>query len=394
MDILNIIGRERILFSEDLINYEAKLTDLVQGNSFLVIGGGGSIGQAVSKELFARGAKSLHIVDINENYLVELVRDIRSALGYTTKCFDTFAIDCGDPEFEKFFERGRYDYVLNLSAMKHVRSENDAFSMYRMLKTNMFNTLTTYDYATNYGAKKYFCVSTDKAANPTNFMGATKRAMEIALMRPSNMLSMSGARFANVAFSNGSLLQGFEFRLQKLQPLSVPSDIRRFFVTAKEAGIICLFSALLGERHEIFFPYNENEISLRKFIDIAHQFLKSVGKEGVECGSENEARELIKGVDLDRYWPINVFETDTVGEKAFEEFYTSSEQVRYGKFKELASIKFESDISKSELMSFKLAVQQVDLQKRGAKQELLELISMFVPSFHHINSEKTLNMRM
>lgn len=394
MDILNIIGRESPLFSEDLLNYEDEITNVTQDNSFLVIGGGGSIGQAVSKELFARGAKSLHIVDTNENYLVELVRDIRSSLGYRTKCFDAFAIDCGDPEFEEFFQRGKYDYVLNLSAMKHVRSENDAFSMYRMLKTNMFNTLSTYDYASNYGAKKYFCVSTDKAANPANFMGATKRAMEISLMRSSNTLSMSGARFANVAFSNGSLLQGFEFRLQKLQPLSVPSDIRRFFVTANEAGIICLFSTLLGSRNEILFPYNQHEISLRRFTEIAHNFLRSVGREGVECSSEDEARELINTIDLDKYWPINIFETDTVGEKAFEEFYTSSEQVCYGKFKDLASVKFESDISESEILSFKTAVQQIDLKKSGAKLELLELMSKFVPSFKHVYSKKTLNMKM
>ena len=394
MDVLNIIGRKYPLFSEDLLHFERDLTSLTQDNSFLVIGGGGSIGQAVSKELFARGARSLHIVDINENYLVELVRDIRSSLGYRTKNFDTFAIDCGDPEFEKFFERGKYDYVLNLSAMKHVRSENDAFSMYRMLKTNMVNTLSTYEYALNYGAKKYFCVSTDKAANPANFMGATKRAMEIALMRTSNTLSMSGARFANVAFSNGSLLQGFEFRLQKLQPLSVPSDIRRFFVTAKEAGIICLFSTLLGARHEIFFPYNEDEMSLRRFVDIAHQYLKSVGLEGVECSSEDQARELINTMDLDRYWPINIFTTDTVGEKPFEEFYTSSERVNYGKFKDLASVKFVSNISESDIESFKAATQKIDLQKPGAKQKLLELMSMFVPSFKHVYSEKTLNMRM
>lgn len=394
MDILNIIGRKYPLFSEDLLHFEHDLTSLTQDNSFLVIGGGGSIGQAVSKELFARGARSLHIVDINENYLVELVRDIRSSLGYKTKYFDTFAIDCGDPEFEKFFQRGNYDYVLNLSAMKHVRSENDAFSMYRMLKTNMFNTLSTYEYAEIYGAKKYFCVSTDKAANPANFMGATKRAMEIALMRSSNTLSMSGARFANVAFSNGSLLQGFEFRLQKLQPLSVPSDIRRFFVTAKEAGIICLFSTLLGARNEIFFPYNEDEIALHRFTDIAHQFLRSVGRQGIECSSEDEARELINTIDLDKYWPINIFATDTVGEKAFEEFYTSSESVSYGKFKDLASVKFESDIKDADIYSFKAAIQQVDLQKPEAKLELLELLSNFVPSFKHVYSDKTLNMRM
>ena len=389
-----MLGRESSLFREDLLKYENELNCSTQENRFLVIGGGGSIGQAVSKELFARGAKLLHIVDLNENYLVELVRDLRSSLGYRTKQFETFAIDCGDIEFEKFMKRGNYDYVLNLSAMKHVRSENDAFSMYRMIKVNIFNTLNTYDYALNYGAKKYFCVSTDKATNPANFMGATKRAMEIALMRTSNSLPMSGARFANVAFSNGSLLQGFEYRIKKSQPLSAPSDVQRFFVTAKEAGVICLFSTLLGKRNEIFFPYNETEISFRKFTEIAHNFLKSIGKEGVECKSENEARDLMNTLDLDRYWPINVFETDTIGEKAFEEFYSSSEKVDYGKFKDLASIKFESNVTRADIILFREAVQKVELDSPGAKAELLSIVSEFVPSFKHVYSDKNLNMKM
>lgn len=394
MDFLKIIGRKRPLFRKDLQRYEDELNTVTQGNNFLVIGGGGSIGQAVSKEIFARGAKSLHIVDINENYLVELVRDIRSSLGYRTKNFDTFAIDCGDPEFEKFFQRGNYDYVLNLSAMKHVRSENDPFSMYRMIKVNILNTLTTYEYAVKYGAKKYFCVSTDKAANPTNFMGATKRAMEIALMRPSNTLPMSGARFANVAFSNGSLLQGFENRLQKIQPLSCPSNIERFFITPTESGVICLFSALLGKKHEIFFPYNEREVFLQKFKDIAHNYLKFLGKEGIECKSENEARELMNSIDLERYWPINLFESDTVGEKAFEEFYTSLERVEHTKFKELASIKFVSNISDSDIEQFTDMIKDISLHKSEAKKELLKVMSDFVPTFQHVYSNKNLNMRM
>jgi len=394
MNLLDILGRKNTLFSEDLLDHDAELGRVVENSSFLVIGGGGSIGQAVSKELFARRARLLHIVDLNENYLVELVRDIRSELGYCTKQFETFPLDCGAAEFEQFFKRGHYDYVLNLSAMKHVRSENDAFSMYRMLKVNMFNTLSTYEMAASYGAKKYFCVSTDKAANPANFMGATKRAMEIALMRQSNMLSMSGARFANVAFSNGSLLHGFEYRIKKVQPLSTPSDIRRFFVTPKEAGVICLFSAILGRKHEILFPYNNKEITLKKFVDIAHNFLKSVGKEGIECRSESEARELINTIDLDNYWPINVFQTDTMGEKAFEEFYTSSEQVDHHRFKDLGSVQFVSNASDTDIEVFKKAVQKVDLANKGAKSELISIISDFVPSFQHVFSEKSLNMKM
>ena len=241
-----------------------------------------------------RSAKLLHVVDLSENYLVELVRDIRSELGYVTKNFDTFAIDCGSPDFKHFLALGQYDYVLNLSAMKHVRSENSAFSMLRMLEVNVLNPIHNYDAAIEFGVKKYFCVSTDKAANPANFMGATKRAMEIALMRSNGDVPVSGARFANVAFSNGSLLQGFESRLAKRQPLSTPADIKRFFITAEESGIICLFAAILGERNEILFPYNEHEMKLRTFLEIAKHYLATRGLTGVECNSEQEARDFIK----------------------------------------------------------------------------------------------------
>ena len=394
MDTLRILGRREKLFNEDLIEFDKHITQIVQSSSFLVIGGGGSIGQAVTKELFARNARLLHIVDLNENYLVELVRDIRSDLGYKTKNFDTFAIDCGAPEFEQFFNRYKYDYVLNLSAMKHVRSENDPFSMYRMLKVNIFNTLYTYELAKNAGAHKYFCVSTDKAANPFNFMGATKRAMEIALMRPSNSLPMSGARFANVAFSNGSLLDGFKHRLQKRQPLSVPSDVSRFFVTSEEAGIICLFSAILGEKYEILFPYNDTEISLRNFVDTAKSFLRETDREGVICRSEDEARNIIKEIDLDKYWPINIFSTDTVGEKPFEEFYTDTEKLCYGKFKELASVYYKSEIDDDKINTFKRNIESVDLTMSDAKLRLVSHLTDFVPTFNHLYSAKSLNMRM
>lgn len=394
MNLLSILGRTEGLFTKDLIAYENEISQIIRNSSFLVIGGGGSIGQAVSKELFSRNAGLLHIVDLNENYLVELVRDIRSSLGYRTKNFETFAIDCGALEFEQFFSRHRYDFVLNLSAMKHVRSENDAFSMLRMIKVNIFNTLKTYELSENTGAQKYFCVSTDKAANPVNFMGATKRAMEIALMRTSNSLPMSGARFANVAFSNGSLLNGFEYRLKKQQPFSAPSDVSRFFLTAQEAGVICLFSAILGEKYEILFPFNSVEMSLRNFVDIAKQYLRSVGKEGVECTSEDEARDLIKVIDLEKFWPINVFMTDTIGEKPFEEFYTNSEEVHHGKFKELASVYFQSDVTNIKIDTFKRNVESINLTSPHAKSQFVELLTDFVPSFQHLYSPKSLNMRM
>lgn len=394
MKTLELIGRDNALFEEDLRNYDEEISQIVNENSFLVIGGGGSIGQAVTKQLFARSAKRLHVVDISENYLVELVRDLRSELGYVTKNFDTFALDCGSAYFEEFLAAGEYDFILNLSAMKHVRSENNPYSMLRMLETNVFNAISTYELANAFGAKKYFCVSTDKAANPANFMGATKRAMEISLMRSSSTTPVSGARFANVAFSNGSLLQGFQNRLAKKQPLSTPSDIQRFFITAKESGIICLFATILGKRNEILFPYNEQEIRLKTFLEIAQNFLKNLGKEGVILNSEEDARNFIKTENLDKYWPINVFFSDTVGEKPFEEFYTDREDVIWDRFRDLASVNFTSSISEGDIQNFKERVYGVNLREESAMNELLHIVKEFAPTFNHAQSNKFLNSRM
>lgn len=394
MNIFDIVGRKNPLFEGDLKRHNDEINDLVRSNKFLVIGGAGSIGQAVTKQLFSRSAKLLHVVDLSENYLVELVRDLRSELGYKTKNFDTFSIDCGSKNFGDFMAAGQYDFVLNLSAMKHVRSENSAFSMLRMLETNVFNAISTYKFADLYGAKKYFCVSTDKAANPANFMGATKRAMEISLMRDCAETPVSGARFANVAFSNGSLLQGFEYRIQKSQPLSTPSDISRFFVSPDEAGIICLFAALLGERNEILFPHNNQEIQLHTFLKIAKSYIRSTGRQGVEFASEDEARCFMKSGDLNKYWPINVFKSDTVGEKPYEEFYTNKEELICNRFIDFASVKFVSDVTDERISNFKDKIYQVPLIEDNARDKFLHLIQDFVPTFRHISAEKFLNARM
>ena len=394
MNVLEIIGRQQPLFQKDLLNYEKEINDIIRDSRFLVIGGAGSIGQAVTKQLFARCAKLLHVVDLSENYLVELVRDIRSELGYVTQKFDTFAIDCGSPYFQDFLAVGKYDYVLNLSAMKHVRSENSAFSMLRMLEANVLNPISHYEAAVELGVKKYFCVSTDKAANPANFMGATKRAMEIALMRYDTDVPVSGARFANVAFSNGSLLQGFESRIIKKQPLSTPSDIERFFITSEESGIICLFAAILGDRNEILFPYHDHEMKLRSFLDIAKRYLASRGLIGIECHSEQEARYFIKSQDLSKNWPINVFQSDTAGEKPFEEFYTSNETLMYDKFSDLASVKFTSEVNREDVMAFKHKILAIDPANPRARLQYLDTIHEFVPTFKYVTSDKFLNSRM
>ena len=284
MNILDLIGRTAPLFDTDIQRHEAELSGLVQSSRFLVIGGAGSIGQAVTREIFKRNPKALHVVDISENNMVELVRDIRSTLGYIDGDFRTFAIDCGSREFAALMhaERG-YDYVLNLSALKHVRSEKDPFTLMRMIEVNVLNTISTIAQARQGGARKYFCVSTDKAANPVNMMGASKRIMEMFLMRASEALPISTARFANVAFSDGSLLHGFNQRFAKRQPISAPNDVRRYFVTPQESGELCLSSCLLGDNRDIFFPKLNEQLDLTRFSDIAERYLKKGSKVYV-CG--------------------------------------------------------------------------------------------------------------
>jgi FlaA1/EpsC-like NDP-sugar epimerase len=255
MNMLQMIGREQPLFEVDVQREEKELSARVAASRFMVIGGAGSIGQAVTREIFKRRPKALHVVDISENNMVELVRDIRSTLGYIDGDFRTFAIDCGGREYEALMQAGRgYDYVLNLSALKHVRSEKDPFTLMRLIEVNVLNTIKTIELAQAHGAHKYFCVSTDKAANPVNMMGASKRIMEMFLMRASIRLPISTARFANVAFSDGSLLHGFNQRFAKRQPISAPNDVRRYFVTPQESGELCLMSCLLGDNRDIFFP--------------------------------------------------------------------------------------------------------------------------------------------
>ena len=253
--ILNIIGRTDRLFEADLEKYNERLREIVRSSCFLVLGGAGSIGQAVTKEIFKRNPKKLHIVDINENNMVELVRDIRSSFGYIEGDFQTFALDIGSLEYDAFIKAdGQFDYVLNLSALKHVRSEKDPYTLMRMIDVNIFNTTKTIQQSIDSGVKKYFCVSTDKAANPANMMGASKLIMEMFLMRKSEQLIISTARFANVAFSDGSLLHGFNQRIQKRQPIVAPNDIKRYFVTPQESGELCLMSCIFGKNREIFFP--------------------------------------------------------------------------------------------------------------------------------------------
>ena len=304
MNILNLIGRDTEIFTKDISTKEQELSKIVSGSTFLVIGGAGSIGQAVTKEIFKRNPLKLHVVDISENNMVELVRDLRSSFGYIDGDFQTFALDIGSIEYDAFIESdGKYDYVLNLSALKHVRSEKDPFTLMRMIDVNIFNTEKTVKQAIEKGSKKYFCVSTDKAANPVNMMGASKRIMEMYLMNLSQKITISTARFANVAFSDGSLLHGFNQRIQKRQPIVAPNDIKRYFVTPKESGELCLMSCIFGENRDVFFPKLNQDLHLITFADIAVTYLAELGYQPYLCASEEEARQMMATLPKQGKWP-------------------------------------------------------------------------------------------
>ncbi|MDC0601537.1 UDP-N-acetylglucosamine 4,6-dehydratase [Aliiglaciecola sp.] len=393
--VLKLIGRDCELFANDLLHCENQIAEEVASSTFLVIGGAGSIGQAVAKEIFKRSPQKLHVVDLNENGLVELVRDIRSAYGYISGDFQTFALDIGSQEYDAFIRSdGHYDYVLNLSALKHVRSEKDPFTLMRMIDVNVFNTEKTIHQAIDNGAKKYFCVSTDKATNPVNMMGASKRIMEMFLMRQTSNISISTARFANVAFSNGSLLDGFNQRIQKHQPIVAPNDVRRYFLTPSESGELCLMSCILGENRDIFFPKLSAELSLITFSDIALRYLQELGYEPHLCESEDEARRLANALPAQGKWPCLFSKSDTTGEKDFEEFFTDKEVLDMQRFSNLGVIKNPDSYDKQKVSYFEAEIKRLKAQGVWTKKELVDLFFEMIPDFGHQELGKYLDSKM
>ena len=393
--MLELIGRKNRLLSVDVNNHENDLNAKVQGSSFLVIGAAGSIGQAVTKEIFKRNPKKLHAVDISENNLVELVRDIRSSLGYIDGDFRTFALDIGSWQYDAFIDSdGQYDYVVNLSALKHVRSEKDPYTLMRMIEVNILNTLKTIDQSKQKGVKKYFCVSTDKAANPVNMMGGSKRIMEMFLMRESQYINISTARFANVAFSDGSLLHGFNQRLEKKQPIVAPSDVKRYFVVPQESGELCLLSSLLGENRDIFFPKLSEELHLITFAEIAQKYLRSKGFEPYLCENEDEARDLIKKLPQQGKWPCLFTPSNTTGEKDFEEFFTSSETIDLDRFHNLGVVINGLADNSNKLDYFLDTISEMRNRGHWTKEEIVSLFHEMIPDFGHEEKGKYLDNKM
>lgn len=398
MNVNQLIGRERIMFADDIAEHETALRDAIAGSRVLVFGAAGSIGKEVALQLFRRNPAALHLVDISENNLVELVRDIRSSLGYMEGETAFLPLDMGAVETKAFLASQKpYDYVLNIAAMKHVRSEKDAYSLMRMIKTNVLDTLSTLDYARSVKARKYFAVSTDKAKRPANLMGATKRIMEGLLFdEDQSATNVSTARFANVAFSDGSLLHGFRQRLLHRQPLSAPRDIRRYFVTGPESGQLCLASLVLGVNREIFFPKLDADLTLRTFSDIAVHFLEANGFEPVEVGSEEEARAKAEELISARKWPCYFFNSDTDGEKPVEEFYSETDVVDFNRFSDIGVISCPapSQEERGRLHAFIDHVNSFRERQTWDLDSLTAEIAQACPDLAHVRTGKSLDNKM
>lgn len=395
MNVLELIGRREELFVKDILNHESELMRIVSSSRFLVIGGAGSIGQATTKEIFRRNPKKLHIVDVSENNLVELVRDLRSSFGYIDGEFRTFALDICSLEYDAFIEAdGEYDYVLNLSALKHVRSEKDPYTLMRMINVNIFNTDKTIQQSIDKGVKKYFCVSTDKAANPVNMMGASKRIMEMFLMRKSSYINISTARFANVAFSDGSLLHGFNKRIEKMQPIVAPNDIKRYFVIPKESGELCLMSCIFGDNRDVFFPKLSEKLHLITFSEIAKRYLRQLDFEPFLCDSEDEARSSIQNLVNQSKWPCLFTKSDTTGEKDFEEFFTENEIIDLETFENLGVIKNEFVQMEDKVSFFEKSIKNIKNKGIWGRKEIVDLFNQMIPNFDHKKTGKFLDGKM
>jgi len=395
MNILKIIGRSTGLFEEDILNHEPEIKEMVSSSSFLIVGGAGSIGLMISKEIFKRNPRKLHVADTSENCIVELVRDIRCSMGYIAGDFKAFALDSGSDEYDAFIENdGKYDYVINLAALKHVRSEKDPYTAMRMLCLNALNTDKTLRQSIEKGVKKYFCASTDKANAPINIYGASKLIMEMFLVKNSRYIDISNARFANVAFSNGSLLDCFNLRIQKLQPIAVPEDVKRYFFTAKECAELSLMSALYGENLDIFFPRLRENLEPVTFTDILIRYLEELGYEPYLCQTEEEARNLAHTLIAKGKWPCLFTKTDTTGEKIIEEFHSENQVVNLKRFKNIGIIKNELAFDPGKIEYFEKQISGMKQSRKWNRNDLINLISEIVPDFSHLERNKFLDEKM
>lgn len=393
----NVIFRKESMFKKDLIDNDNELKKALNNKSVLVIGGAGSIGSSYIKALLHYSPKSLVVVDINENALAELTRDIRSSFPELNlpEEYIPYPMDFNSEVFQKMFRRRKgFDIVANFSAHKHVRSEKDIFSVEALLTNNVFNANSLLKLLSEFPPEVYFCVSTDKAANPVNIMGASKRIMEDLIFSYSDKFSVKTARFANVAFSNGSLPAGFITRISKLQPISAPDDVKRYFVSPEESGQICLLATVLGKNREIFFP-KLNEVQMVKFNEIAERLIQDMGYEILHCNSEEEAK--IRSLDLQKgskKYPVYFSKSNTSGEKQYEEFYIEGEATDFDRLISLGVITSkempESEKLAKNINELKMAFDNSDV----TKEEIVSLMKKIIPGFEHIETGVSLDSKM
>ena len=392
----SITSRSGSMFAVDIEANKEQLKQEIEEKSLLVIGGAGSIGSSYIRAVLPFKPSKLVVVDLSENGLVELTRDLRSTHGmYIPKEYRTYTLNFADPIFERIFrEEEGFDIVANFSAHKHVRSEKDKYSVQALIENNVIKAKGLLDLLAEYPPRHFFCVSTDKAANPVNIMGASKRIMEDMIMAYAAKFKVTTARFANVAFSNGSLLDGFVDRIMKRQPLAAPRDVRRYFVSPEESGQICMLACILGRNGEIFFP-KLGEEKMMTFSSICDRFLETLGYEKKECATDEEAKrfasEMLEGSKI---YPVVYFNSDTTGEKDYEEFYVSGEKLNMERFNSLGVIEEVSKRPLEEIDAFFVKLEVIFASPSFTKEEVVEAIRRFIPNFEHEEKGKNLDQKM
>ena len=392
----SITMRPTSLFTADIENNKEKLQQEIEGKSVCVIGGAGTIGSSFIRAILPFKPSKLIVIDLNENGLAELTRDLRSTYGmYVPDEYRTYTLNFADPIFTRIFrEEKGFDIVANFSAHKHVRSEKDKYSVQALIENNDIKAKKFMDLLCEYPPKHFFCVSTDKAANPVNIMGASKRIMEDMVMAYTSKFKVTTARFANVAFSNGSLPDGWLNRVKKKQPLAAPNDVKRYFVSLDESGQICMLACILGKNGEIFFP-KLGEDQMLTFSAICDKYVKSIGCEKIECASDEEAKKVANEMpyETNRY-PVVYFNSDTTGEKAYEEFYVPGEKLDMKRFQGIGIIEESEHRPMTDVESFFTEMEEIFANPSFTKEEVVASIKRFIPNFEHEEKGKNLDQKM